>query len=274
MSEKQTISKSRKIIGCVLLSICAAFLIYFAVVMIYRLATVTDGKRVSAFTRFLAEFGFLALLSIPAFDICFGIFTWKRNRVATVVGYVFRTLACAVCVLFVVLGSAIMITGAINDSKPTNNVVVLGLAIDGDELPKDLVHRLEKAIEYKNANPDVRLVATGGNSEDPELSEAAYMVRYLKEHGIADDDKLIAETNAKTTVENFKYSAEFLNREDAVGVITNDYHIFRATKIAKKQGYTNIIKIPAKSEPALYLENAMWEAICSIFETFRGNMSY
>ena len=52
---KQKISKGRKIAACVLLFICAVFILYCAAVMIYRLATVTEAKRFSAVTRLTAR---------------------------------------------------------------------------------------------------------------------------------------------------------------------------------------------------------------------------
>ena len=85
---------------------------------------------------------------------------------------------------------------------------------------------------------------------------------------------MIAEPQAKTTVENFKYAAEYLDKTQPLGVVSSNVHLFRATHIAKKQGYTTLVKIPAQSVPALYPENVMWEAICCVFETMMGHMAY
>ncbi|MBQ9276028.1 MAG: YdcF family protein [Clostridia bacterium] len=272
---KRQIGIVRKVVGSILIVVCAAFLVYFAAVMIYRLATVTEAKRMDAVTRFLSEFGFLCLLSLPAFGIRFKLFSWNKNIGAKIAGATLRVLSCSICVLFVMLSLAIIITGATADKQAVDSVCILGLSIDSDKLPTDLEYRLDKAIEYNEQHPGALYIATGGNSDDPYYSEAEYMVRYLRENGFdVPENKLIAETNAKTTVENFRYAAKIVDKTEPLGLITNDYHMFRASKIAKKEGYTSVVKIPAKSEPIFYLENIMRETVVSIFQTLAGEMAY
>lgn len=271
----QTISKGRKIVGSVLLLLCAAVLLWCAAVMIYRLATVVEAKRMGAVTRFLGELGILFLVFLPVLDLRFGVFTWRRNKAARAVGITLRVIACGFCAIYIALVLAVTITGTIRDDDPVDAVCVLGLAIDKEDLSEDLVHRLDTALEYKAAHPDVAFIVTGGNSDDPEATEAAQMARYLIEHGFdTESGALIREDQAKTTVENFEYSAAFVDKNASVGVVTSNCHIFRATHIAKKQGYTSLVKIPAPSEPLLYPENVVWEGVCCIFETLRGHMAY
>ena len=265
----------RKIIAWVLIGLCIAATLYCAAVMIYRLATFTAAKRFGAVARFLAEFGFACLFLLPALDLRFGIFRWTKTKVVRILGIALRWVTVAICTLIVALCLAIVITGTITNPAPVQNVCVLGLSIASDDLPQDLVYRLNTAIDYQKENPENLFIVTGGNSEDPAYSEAAQMARYLQEHGFnTDPNKLIAETNAKTTVENFEYTAAFVNKQEPLGVITNNHHIFRASKIAKKQGYTHIVNLPAPSVPLLYPENIFWETICSVFETLAGDMKY
>ncbi len=273
--QRQPINKTRRIVGDILLLVCAAFLLYFLAVMIYRLATVVDAKKLDAVTRFLSEFGFMCLLSLPAFDVRFKLFSWDKNKGTKIAGTMLRIVSCAICLLFVMLSFAIIITGATYDKQEVNSVCVLGLSIERDEVSTDLAYRLDRAIEYNDENPGALYIATGGNSDDPYYSEAEYMVRYLREKGFdVPDDKLIAETKAKTTVENFKYTAEIVDKTEPLAVITNNYHMFRATKIAKKEGYTAIVKVPAKSVPILYLENIMRETVVAVFQTLAGELKY
>lgn len=273
-SQSRKIGKNRKIVSYVLLFICFAFILYCAAVMIYRLSTVTEAKRFSAVTRFLAEFGITCLLSVPALDLRFGFFSWKKNRAAEIFGVALRVLSCGICIVFVALCAAVVITGMITDDKDVNDVCVLGLAIDGEEMHPDLINRLDRAAEYGDAHPNVCFIATGGNSDDPYYSEAEQMARYLEAKGIRKDTgKLVTETQARTTVENFMYLAEIIDKTAPLGVVTSNVHMFRATSIAKKQGYTDLIKIPARSVPVLYPENVMWEMICSFFEILGGEMT-
>ena len=274
MKTKNKIGKGRKIIGNVLLIICIVLIVYFATVMAYRLATVIDAKKWSVTRRFLAEFGIMCVIILPAVDIRFGIFSWRKNRGLKVAGIIVRCLSCAVCALFVALGAAVVITGMQTDDQPVKNVCVLGLAIEEEDIAPDLARRLDRALEYKKDHPDIPFIVTGGNSEDPYYSEAGYMQRYLIEHGFdTNAGPLILESNAKTTVENFRYVSETVDKKDPLGVITSDLHMFRATHIAKKQGYTSIVRIPAPSSPLTYVENVMWEVTCAFPQILGGEIA-
>ena len=271
---KQTANRAPKIVAYLLLALCCALFAYCLGVMIYRLCTAESAKRLSAVTRFLAEAGVIAFLSLPCLDLRFHLFSW-RNKAAKVAGFALRVVIVLVCAFVVALGVTIVVTGAMRRDSSVDTVCVLGLAVDGEELPKDLVLRLDTAAAYHADHPDAVFVLTGGNSDDPFQTEAAYMQRYLASHGFEGaSDKLIVEPQAKTTVENFVYTAQLVDKTSPLGVITNDYHIFRASKIAKKQGYTQIRPLPAPSSPALYLENVLWETVCTVFTALQGNLAF
>ena len=45
-------------------------------------------------------------------------------------------------------------------------------------------------------------------------------------------------------------------RKQKVGIVTNDFHVFRGVSIARKQGYEDVYGVPAGSH-RLYLANNM-----------------
>ena len=270
MSKEKRIAKWRRIVGCVLLGLVAAAILYCAAVMIYRLVA-TSGHKI-AVLRFLAEFGILTVLSFPAFDLACGIFSWSRRGAAKVAGIVLRVLSIVICAVFVAVAGAVVITGAIRDKEPVETVCVLGNAIDGDRMTPDLISRLDTTLAYVAEHPDVYVIVTGGNSEDPYYTEAAYMERYLLEHGLA-PERLATEPQATTTIENFEYVAEMVDKTQPLAVITTNHHMFRATHLAKKQGYTDLVKIPAPTEPWLYGENLAWESICCVISFLQGSLA-
>lgn len=62
------------------------------------------------------------------------------------------------------------------------------------------------------------------------------MADYLKEHGI-DEQRILEEPDSKTTEENIVNSKKLISDDNAsVGVITNNFHMFRALQIADKYG--------------------------------------
>ena len=120
-------------------------------------------------------------------------------------------------------------------------VVVLGAGIRGEGVTRLLAYRLLKAIEFSENNPDAYVVVSGGQGPDEAISEALAMERYLIRRGVP-PERIIKEDASTSTYENFLYSKEilddFLEGPYEVAVITNDFHIFRAVRVAGKLGMT------------------------------------
>ena len=78
---------------------------------------------------------------------------------------------------------------------------------------------------------------------------------HLKEQGI-DASRILLEDKSLNTEQNMEYSKALIKDGASVGIITNDFHLFRAKQIARKYGLDNICGIAAKSTP-VYLPNNM-----------------
>ena len=129
-------------------------------------------------------------------------------------------------------------------------VIVLGAGVNGTEPSLSLRTRLDAALDYLEACPDVPAVLTGGTGYGEEISEAQCMYDYLTGHGV-EPDRLMIEDQASNTAENFAFSKELLAEAgvdpatDKVAVITNDFHLARAELIAARQGYGDTAGVPA-----------------------------
>ena len=116
--------------------------------------------------------------------------------------------------------------------------IVLGAKVNGEVPSLSLRYRLEAALAYGEAHPQVKFILSGGQGPDEAVSEAEAMRRYLVEHGIA-EDRLLLESVSTSTYENIKNSKELLPEGvSAVTLITSDYHVARARKIAANLGLT------------------------------------
>ena len=129
-------------------------------------------------------------------------------------------------------------------------VIVLGAGVNGTEPSLSLRTRLDAALDYLEAYPDVPAVLTGGTGYGEEISEAACMYDYLTERGV-EPDRLILEEQASNTAENFALSRPLLEEagvdpaESRVAVVTNDFHMARSELIAARQGYGDVAGVPA-----------------------------
>ena len=81
------------------------------------------------------------------------------------------------------------------------------------------------------------------------------MADYLKKNGIS-EKRIILETKSLTTEQNISNSMELMEKDASVGIVTNNFHMFRAIQIAKKQGLKKVCGIAAEST-RLYLPNNM-----------------
>ena len=124
-------------------------------------------------------------------------------------------------------------------------IIVLGAHVEGTQLTKALLERTRRALEYLEENPDTKAVLSGGRGEGESITEAQAMCNYLTEHGI-DRDRLILEEKSTSTAENLKFSLALIGLDHSVGVVTNNFHVFRGTAIGRKCGCREIYPIPSR----------------------------
>lgn len=100
-----------------------------------------------------------------------------------------------------------------------------------------LKKRLDSAAAYLEQNPGTMVIVSGGQGANEPMAEADGMREYLIEAGI-EEDRIMVENRSTSTYENLAFCGELLNKEkDRVVIVTNNFHVFRALGIAKKQGY-------------------------------------
>ena len=133
--------------------------------------------------------------------------------------------------------------------KEADYVLVLGAQVRGTTPSRALKRRLETACQYLRENPGAKALLSGGKGNGEEITEAKAMEEYLLGEGI-DPARLILEDQSTSTVENLKFCQVFLDPgEDKVIIVTNNFHVFRALALARKQGYKRVSGLAAPSEP-------------------------
>ena len=189
--------------------------------------------------------GVVLIVVLGAFAINIGIFYEKINELTKsgVLKYCKFFAIAILCVEFILV-SFIAIYGVYdNISYNEDAVIVLGAGIRGDEVTLPLKMRLDKAIHYHNENPESVIVVTGGQGFQETVTEAYAMEKYLVEHGV-ENDRIIKEEKATSTTENMEFSKSLLDKRFgdnySVVVITNNFHVFRGTNIAKKTGFKDV----------------------------------
>ncbi len=130
-------------------------------------------------------------------------------------------------------------------------LLILGGNVIGAETPSpQLFERMKAAAKYLNENKNVTAIPCGGCFRDGQKkSEAQIIADYLISQGI-DKNRIVLEDKSTTTYENFEYAAQIIKnhlgkeiREISVAFLSSDYHIYRASVIAKQSGFVNCGKV-------------------------------
>ena len=90
--------------------------------------------------------------------------------------------------------------------------------------------------------------------------------------GIA-PERIIRENRSGNTDENLAFSAAYLDRtRDRTVIVTNNFHVYRAVKIARKQGYAQAEGLAAPSYAAMVPNNLLREFFGVVKDVLVGNM--
>ena len=182
-------------------------------------------------SNFHAGFVALGLLSISF--ILYALFFNKiprRNHI----------IAGIICLIPILLMLFLCIYGNISNSTYDEDVViVLGAGIRGDQVRGTLARRLETVAQYHEKNPKAVIIVCGGQGPQETITEARAMERYLIAHGIP-EHKILKEEKSTSTLENFRFASTILHHHFPQGytsvLVTNDFHIFRALRLAQYAG--------------------------------------
>lgn len=188
--------------------------------------------------------GFLLLGAAALLALELWLDRWaRRSKAGWWWRLAFRAAAGLVLVPLVLIEGVVIAEGHREAAEKTPDaVIVLGAGVNGTSPSLSLKTRLDAALSYLEAYPDIPVVLTGGQGYGEDITEAACMYDYLTARGV-EPERLILEEDASNTAENFEFSAPLLEAAgmeigtDTVAVVTNDFHIARSRLIAAKKGY-------------------------------------
>lgn len=132
-------------------------------------------------------------------------------------------------------------------------VIVLGAQIQGRRVTDSLMRRLDRARLYLKDHPETKVIVAGGQGKGEDTTEAEAMEGFLVVQGIA-KERIFREDQSRTTKENLLFAARLLpDMNVPVGIVTNNFHMYRAVRFAKQAGYGRIYRIPAGCHGILFL---------------------
>ena len=160
--------------------------------------------------------------------------------------------------------------------RDADYVIVLGAQVRGTRITKSLRYRLDIALEYLEENPSAKVIVSGGQGSGEDISEAAAMKGYLIERGL-EAERILLEDRSVNTAENIRFSKELIeadggSEEASVVIATNSFHVFRALRIAAKQGLTQVSGLSARNDQILMASYYVRECLAIIKDFLWGNI--
>lgn len=185
-----------------------------------------------------------------------------------------RTAAGVVLLLGIVIflaAECCIVSGMIQKvQKPCDYVIVLGAQVRGTRVSRALKQRLDRAAEYLAEHPETTVIVSGGQGSGEDITEAEAMETYLVQAGI-DPERIWKEEKSVNTVQNIRFSRAMIEEENPViGVVSNDFHVFRAVHIAKSQGI-KAQGLPAPTELFMRPHYMTREGIALVKDFLLGN---
>ena len=185
---------------------------------------------------------------------------------------VLTVLIGAGLLVFVIAEGLIVSRMTEEPKEPVDYMIVLGAQVRGEKPSKALTLRLEEAMEIWEKSGEPILLLSGGKGDGEQISEAECMRRYLAEQGIP-EDKMILEDQSVSTQENLAFCAQLTDCEEKkTAIVSNNFHIYRALRLAKKQGYQNVCGAAAGSDWRFQLHYLVREAFALVKEKISGNI--
>lgn len=170
-----------------------------------------------------------------------------------------RFLFCIGMVIFLVVEGLVLSQFWAIPEPGADVCIILGAQIRESGPSDVLQRRLDKALSYLQQNPDTKVIVSGGQGSNEPFSEAQGMQEYLIAKGIA-PERIFLEDTSTDTWENLSFSAQLIDKgSDRVVIVTNNFHVFRAVNIAKKQGYGNVQGLAASTHWGSLANNILRE---------------
>lgn len=173
------------------------------------------------------------------------------HKAARIIAAAILSLAAILLILAVII-SAFMAKAIYDNPEKPSVIIVLGCRVNGTSPSPMLMQRINAACRVLEEHPETIAIASGGQGADEAVSEAECIKRVLVQRGI-DESRIILEDKSTSTRENMAFSKRILEELESggyelseVAVVSNEYHLMRARKIAKKQGM-EVKCIPART---------------------------
>ena len=225
------------------------------------------------FTFLMAGYSFSALVCVCLIGILlfYNICYMSRKRfpkTTKVVKGLFTFLLC-IGLLVVSVTEVLIIRASLGDKAETcEYMVVLGAKVRQDGPSVSLMDRIKAASAYMEEHPEVIAIVSGGQGPDEPMTEAQCMYENLVKLGV-DPSRIWLEDQATSTWENLRFTLDLIEektgqRPTKIGLLSSEYHLFRAKLFAKECG-VEAVGIPAHTSRISQMVNHFMREVAGVW---------
>jgi uncharacterized SAM-binding protein YcdF (DUF218 family) len=147
-------------------------------------------------------------------------------------------------------------------------LLVLGAKVRVTGPSASLWDRIYAAEEYLKAHPDTIAIVSGGQGDDEPWPEASVMYTELVYLGI-EPERIWIEDKATSTWENMQFTLDLIERKtgsrpEKLGVVSSEYHLFRAGLFADACG-VEAVGIPARTSRISQMVNHFMREVAGVW---------
>jgi len=126
--------------------------------------------------------------------------------------------------------------GREHSHQPSDAIMVMGTRQDNCVPSPTLAGRLEEVVRLYNLHLAPWVVVTGSKQPGDVCTEAQASAKYLVQHGVP--GRVILQAGGSDTWQNVSSALPILNAHQihSVLIVSDTFHVYRATQIAKSQG--------------------------------------
>lgn len=208
-------------------------------------------------TMFFLIWGCLGfLLCLLGAGLLFGIY----DKIPQFIKRVIKVLGITFILCFLLVEGFIVGKFNAGAKNGADYIIILGAQMKADGPSDALERRLIAAAEYIKENPETKIIVSGGQGSNEPVSEAQGMKDYLVEKYGIEEDRILMEDQSENTRENLIFSKNYITGENnRIIIVTNNFHLYRASFLARKLGYENIEGIAASSYIGMLPNNLLRE---------------
>ncbi len=216
------------------------------------------------------------------FVLCASAFTlWRLRKKFRSLSVLMKTvLVSTLATLLLIFSMAFwsVISGVfVKSIDNADYVIILGAGVRGTELSPIALDRCQTALAYLNQNPQSIAIASGGQGDKEEISEAAAIRNYLIRHGIS-SVRIWMEDDSENTMQNIYNSLRLIayqrdrKEEPSLVVVTSDFHMARALSLVHEYRDSGVYGLAAPSDRVLFPHYVVRETFAVIRDKIMGNI--